>query len=160
MGKFYEGLYEDLSLYVRQGAWLNAVPERSGNDKSNAPLLSRLQKMRDDKEDDGYSPEMPPIAGAWHLIGYLFEVGPTMASGMGAGSITHVELRAWQLNIGIELHPWEVRFLMRLSNDYVAESSKAEKPGCPAPWQPKDYVPDYSAVAKSMQQSIIEMANL
>jgi hypothetical protein len=81
---------------------------------------------------------MPPIDSASYLISYLFEIGPTVAAGMGAGPITHEELRAWMDLIGIELQPWEVRFLRRLSRDYLSESHQAEKPDRPAPWQPED----------------------
>lgn len=160
MGKFYEGLYEALSVYVRHSAWLSAVPERPKNDRSEAPLLSRLERLRQDRKDEDYRPDMPPIDVGGHVIGYLFEVGPSMVVGMGPGPVTHEELRAWQGNTGIELQPWEVRFLRRLSFDYLAELRKAEKPDCPPPWRADDYVPDIKRVTKSVQASIMELAKL
>lgn len=137
MGEFSVGLYEELSLYVRHSAWLNAVPERPKNDQSEAPRRSRLEQSR--KDDD--QPDMPPIEEAGYLLGYLFEVGPTMAAGGYPGPVTHEELRAWMDLTGIELQPWEVRFLRRLSHEYLAESRKAEKRDCPAPWRAGDVKP-------------------
>lgn len=147
-------------MYVRHSAWLNTAPEREKNDKSKAPQLSRLAKLRKDHEDDLYQADMPPLEGAGYLIGYLFEVGPTMAAGMGAGPVTHEELRAWMDLTGIELEPWEVRFLRRLSYEYLAESDRAEKRDCPDPWKSADNAPDLSVVANSLQQSLMELANL
>ena len=84
---------------------------------------------------------MPPVEGAGHLAEYLFELGPTMAAGMGAGPVTHQEIRAWQLNAGIELTPWESRTIRRLSSDYLDELRKAEKRDRPAPWLAADSKP-------------------
>lgn len=80
-----------------------------------------------------YDPRMP-ILEAGYIIEHLFDCGPVMSSGMGASPLTHEEIRAYQANIGIELLPWEVRFIRRLSRDYVNESHNATKMNCPAPW--------------------------
>jgi hypothetical protein len=156
VGKFYEGLYEELSLYVRHYAWLNAAPERPKNDTSELPRLSRLEKMRKERKDDKYDPDMPPLEGADHLLSYLLEIGPTMAAGGYPGPITHEELRAWIDLTGIELQPWEARFLRRLSHEYLAESHKAEKSDCPAPWRSDDAKPEVS----NTQAAIRALANL
>jgi hypothetical protein len=94
---------------------------------------------------------MPPVEGGEYLIGYLLEIGPTVAAGMGAGPITHGELRAWMDNIGIELEPWECRLLRRLSGDYLAESRKAEKADCPAPWRAPDAKPEISSTQAALR---------
>lgn len=76
---------------------------------------------------------MPPC-DAGYMIGYLFELGPTIAAGMSDGPIPHSEIEAWQRNTGIELDAWEARTLRRLSFDYLVESHKATAIDCPAPW--------------------------
>lgn len=76
---------------------------------------------------------MPPC-DAPHLVGYLFEIGPTLAAGMGEGPLTHGEIESWQRNTGIRLQSWEARLLKRLSIEYLNESSKARARDCPAPW--------------------------
>jgi len=158
VGQFQNGLYENLKLYVRQSAWLNATRERPKNDKSDKPRISRIEQMRLDRGDDDYQPEMPPV-DAEYLLTYLWEIGPTMAAGGYPGPITHEELRSWQANTGIELEPWEVRFLRRLSGEYIAESHRAEKADCPAPWS-QEGKPQVSAVAQALQASIRAMADL
>ncbi len=135
MGKFQEGLYDELSLHVRQTAWLNTAPQRPENDKSKEPQLTRLERMRRDRRDELYEPEMPPVEAGGYLIGYLFEVGPAQAGGTGTTPISHQEIMAWQELAGMALQPWEARFLRRLSCDYVAASHKAEKRGATPPWQ-------------------------
>ena len=135
---------------------MNATPERPENDKSKAPQVSRLERMRRDKKDDDYMPELPPVEGGEYLLGYLFEVGPTMAAGMGAAPVTHTEIAAWCGLTGIVLHPWEARFLRRLSLEYVGENHRAEKLGCAPPWNPGDIKPEPSA----LKQSIRSLANL
>lgn len=76
---------------------------------------------------------MPPVVAA-HVLAYLFEVGPSLVSGMGEGPLTNEELAAWQANIGIELQPWEARALLRLSREYLYHRKLYEKPNSPQPW--------------------------
>lgn len=85
-------------------------------------------------ERDGIDIEMPECL-ALHLAEYLFEIGPTVPAGMGAGPITHTEIRAWSENTGIELDAWEARTLRRLSIDYANESHKARDRTRPAPFK-------------------------
>lgn len=107
-----------------------------------------------------YLPEMPPVDTGGYLLAYFLEVGPAMAAGMGSAAITHQELRAFQDNIGLELAPWEIRILRRLSNDYLNASYLAEKSDCRPPWLPDGKDVDHSGVARSMQQAIRQLANL
>lgn len=99
---------------------------------------------------------MPPVEGAGYLLGYLWEVGPTLVAGMGAGPITHGELLAWMDLTGIPLQPWEARFLRRLSHEYLVEAHKAEKRDCKAPWRTADSKPEIS----DTQASLRALANL
>jgi len=85
---------------------------------------------------------MPPLAGGSYLVSYLLEIGPTLAGGGYPGPITHEELRAWQANTGITLQPWELRFLRRLSNEYLSEGHRAEKRDCPPPWRAEEATPE------------------
>lgn len=128
--QFYQGLSDDLSLYVRHCAWLNAVPEKAESDKSKAPEVSRREAL---KRGGILEPGMPSC-DAPHLVAWLFEIGPTLPAGMGEGPLTHGELQSWQLNTGIALQSWETRLLRRLSLDYLNESHKARARDCPAPW--------------------------
>jgi hypothetical protein len=73
---------------------------------------------------------MPDPGLAAHLVGYLWEVGPTT----GEGPITHAEIAAWQTNTGIELQPWESSLLRRLSLDHLGQSQLSTKVDCIPPW--------------------------
>jgi len=101
---------------------------------------------------------MPPAGGAGYLLEYLFEIGPVMASGGGPAPVTHGEIAAWCDLTGIELSVWEARTLRRLSCDYLSESYRAEKADRAAPWQPE--LLRARLVAKSLQESILELSNL
>ncbi len=98
---------------------------------------------------------MPPVE-VTYLLEIFFDIGPTMAAGMGAGPITHEEIRAWQSNTGVELQPWQVRTLRRMSFDYLSEAYRAEKADCPAPWERVEV--DYAAVSNNMMNAIRAMA--
>jgi hypothetical protein len=89
----------------------------------------------------GIEPRMPPI-DAEYLIGYLWEAGPTMPGAAGAVPLTQSELRAWQENTGVDLQPWEVRILRRLSCDLVAEMRRAEDPVATPPYGELVRAPD------------------
>ena len=77
--------------------------------------------MQAEKQDDTYSPEMPPVEAMGHLLGALFEVGPSMLAGSGYGPVSEQELEAWQRNQGVRLTAWESRAVRRLSKDYLDE---------------------------------------
>ena len=119
-----------MALFVRQAAWLDAVPERDEKDKGPANTVSRRKAL----EDKNGPIEMPPLLCGDYLINFLYEVGPTMAAGMGAGPLTYVEIEAWQRANGIELMPWESALMRRLSCEYASESYAAMKRDRPAPF--------------------------
>lgn len=76
-----------------------------------------------------------PDADGLHLVGYLWEIGPVVATGMGGAPISHVDIQAWQANTGIDLSAWEARLLRELSLAYLGESADASKESAPPPWQ-------------------------
>lgn len=115
---------------MRHSAWLGAVPEAAPGARADAAKLSRRERI----ERDCGEIEMPPFDDGEYLIGYLYELGPTVAAGMGAGPVTFAEMAAWQAARGFELEPWEARLLRRLSVDYLAESHRATERNCPPPW--------------------------
>jgi len=95
------------------------------------PRLSRREHLRNAYGED-YQPDMPPLKAGDYLIGYLWEIGPTMS---GGGPVTHMELRAWMDLTGTRLQPLEVRMIRRLSVEYLVESRRAEKAHCRPPWK-------------------------
>jgi hypothetical protein len=129
---------------------LNAVPERAKHDTSDAPRISRLAVSRKVHGED-YQPDVPPLKTGEYLIGYLFEVGPTMAAGGYPGPITNTELVSWCELTGIQLAPWESRMLRRLSHEYLSETHRAEKFGAQAPWRPDGAKPEVTATQASLR---------
>lgn len=140
-------------MYVRHSAWLSAVPEKHQDDKSKVPNVSRRKALERNGID---KPEMPEC-DALYIVGYLFEIGPVL----GEGPITQGEIQAWQFNMGITLDAWEVRFLKRLSIEYLDASYAALKPDATAPWADAPYaLSSVEMAAKRMKESIREMAQL
>lgn len=113
-------------------AWLNATPKPSIDGKlaQVADKRSRLKRQ----QDDGFLlASMPPLSSDY-LTRVFFVDGPALSSGMGQYPLTQQELESLQRNTGLELNPWEVRTLRRLSAEWLAESHKAESDDCPAPY--------------------------
>lgn len=77
-----------------------------------------------------------PECNATYLVGYLIEMGVTQ----GEKSLPFCEIESWQQQCGIELQPWEVRFVKRLSEAYLSESHAARDPDTEAPWADAPYV--------------------
>ncbi len=132
------------------------MPDKLEGDTSKPAGKTRLDQLKIDHKDELFEPEMPPV-DAVHIVSYLFEIGPTMTGSMGAGPLTHGELRAYQENTGIDLSVWEVSTLVRLSKEYLSEASRATKRDCEAPWKPEDFKPDRSSVARRLQASVMQM---
>lgn len=108
-------------------AWLSATLETDS--KVKAEPVNRMKQIR----DRGDYPALPHNP-APYLTDWLFDVGPTCASGMGEGVITYTELANWQAISGVELEPWEARLLRRLSAAYAGENYEARKRDHPAPF--------------------------
>lgn len=113
--------------------------------------MSRLAKMRREQADDDYVPDMPPLGGMNDLIKYLYEMGPVVAAGSGAGPVTFSEILAWCQLTGVALQPWEARLIRRLSAEYLSESHKAEKRDAQAPWRPEDVKPEPSSTQLALR---------
>lgn len=81
---------------------------------------------------------MPELQWGQHLIDYLLEVGPVMAAGMGSAALTFTEIRNWREELGLQLSPWEIRTLRRLSSEYNSESQMATKSDREPPFASSD----------------------
>jgi hypothetical protein len=87
---------------------------------------------------DQWMPPMPPVEFGAYLITILMELGPTVPAGMASGPITFDNVDAWCRRTGIDLEPYESRWLVRLSREWLGESQKASKHFAPAPWTPAE----------------------
>jgi hypothetical protein len=145
---------------VRQQAWLHAIPK--DKQRQNAPpRVSRLQQMRRDLKDETYEPVMPPLDAGGHLVGYLWEIGPVIHGSMGSSPVTHEAIGWWKRNTGIELQPWEARFIRALSHEYLNESSRAEELRSAAPWTaPSGHEAQRAATAQGLKNSIRGLAGM
>jgi len=102
-------------------------------------------------------PECPLL----FMVGYLFEIGPTIPNGMGDAPVSHLEISAWQQNTGFVLDSWQATTLHKLSLAYLSESQRATKPDAEAPWADAPYLKQQSnLVALQMQRAMQELANL
>jgi hypothetical protein len=106
------------------------MPERAKTDKSEAPIKTRLERLKAAARDELFEPDMPPTELAGYLIGHLWAAGPAT----GEAVISSGELRDYQHNMGVALSPWECQTLRRLSGEYLGESFRATKPDCECPW--------------------------
>lgn len=124
--------------------------------------MSRLERLRKQYGDD-YEPEMPEVR-AEYLLGYLTELGMVATLGEHQTQLSCVEISKWQDLIGIELQPWEVRFIRRLSVEYIVEGIRARKPTHPEPISEygiiNDGKPDLRAVAIGLQRTLKAMVGL
>ena len=106
---------------MRYLAWLNAVP-----DTKKEGERSRRESFE--------SAELPiefPECQAGYILNYLFELGLTL----GDRALSHGEIESWQRNIGIQLHPFEVRFIKRLSETYLSASYEMKAVNAENPWE-------------------------
>lgn len=112
--------------------------------------MSRLEKL----QDDGRLPDLPPLTAGQHLVGYLLEAGPLAYGGMGPVPLSHLDIRAWQVNTGVELMAWEARTLRDLSRDYVVQLQASAAPDEPAPYVVVDVEADRRAAVSQRVSSI------
>jgi hypothetical protein len=95
-----------------------------------------------------------PPASLQYLLDILYDVGPTGQGGMGPAPLSHLELLAYQVNMGIRLQPREIRALRKLSAQWIAMSHEAEDPMCPPPWSPAPTPDRLRRVAASLRAEL------
>ena len=104
---------------------------------------------------DGKEPQLPPIEpAADYLLGYLWDLGGGVQTGMGMVPLHSERLWAWQQVMGFTLSPWEERALRSLSAVYVSESSRAEAPDAPPPWTPEPNALDRQRIATDLGNAL------
>jgi hypothetical protein len=116
-------------------------------------LLSRIEQVRFDLEDPTYEPDLPPVEDAEFILDYLWGAGPVT----GQSVLTHAEILAWQQNTGVELEPWQISFLRRLSNEYLVEAALATDANRQPPWK---HEADPRASANALKRSMRKLAAL
>lgn len=119
-----------------------------------AEPTSRLQKLRADRKDQAYEPQLPEIEGGDELLEWFWDVGPANAG----SALTHNEIRAWQENTGFALESWQARLLRRLSQEYLAETHRAADAKCGPPCPLEDFAPAPALVAESLRERMRRMA--
>ena len=106
---------ETLSVYVKQLAWLNTIPEKEKRPRR-----------------DTVGGDLPPITAGGYLVELLFEIGPAQPLAMSSPvAISELEIAAWQTNRGSSLSAWEAGTIRRLSQDYASALAKAGQTSCP-----------------------------
>lgn len=119
-----------LALHVRHLAWLSAKPGKGKDRRTRRAILA-------EKEDD-QALALPFVEpGLTHLIGHLFDVGPSE----GGEVLTYQEIGAWMALTGQQLTGWEVSTLRSLSSTYLGEADAATAPDCPPPFVPTTVAP-------------------
>lgn len=146
-------------------AWLSAVPARPVEHQrlDAAParddIQTRLAKLRADRNDPSWYPDLPEIEAGEHVLGYLFDAGPSMSAGFGPAPLSHAEIKSWQHNSGVQLVPWEAQLVRMLSMHYVAELQRAEKPDCPPPWAEELSNDDRDVISRGLQNGLRALMN-
>lgn len=130
---FFANLIEQLELYVKQLAWLQATP-----DKAKQPRMKTTAAV------------MPPIEAGAYLVNILFEAGPAKPTGMGGlVSIDEIDLVAWQQNRDLRLTAWETKTIRQLSHIYASTAVEARDPKAGAP-----YIPTPTTMSDAQRQRI------
>ena len=100
----------------------------------------------------------PPLEWGGHLVGWLFDAGPALNSGMGLAPLCDRDLLAWQENQGLLLTPWECSTIIRLSRIYTNGLSNYADPKSIAPWVPEIREENVKAATDAMQSWLKQMA--
>lgn len=72
---------------------------------------------------------MPPVFFGSHLLGYLYEFGPTM-DGQPA---SFREIASWAELTGRRLDRWEALTLRKMSEAYAVQYQRSKEADCPSP---------------------------
>lgn len=148
MGKFLTTVSDELTLYARQHAWLDAPPKPHENakGKKNADQPTR----REQYESKGADAPLPELGAAEYLWAFLGSMGVTEPGAHGPVALAWTTLEGWQRCNGLRLRAWESRAIRAASSGYVGEYFAAQDPARPAPWASQESI-DRDRVADSIR---------
>lgn len=112
-------------------AWLDSVIKTEG-DSDEDPVTRRERMISEEIEI------LLPECDAFNMVEILYEIGPAESAGMGATALSHLQIRAYQDNIGIDLTPWQVRTLRSMSIAYCRQLSISSDWNTIPPFTEKD----------------------
>lgn len=117
---------------------------------------SRLEALKsgDDNEAqaEAIMPEIDPACSS--LLELFFHSGQATSTGMGLIPLDWEKLRAWRLENKLELSIWEKETIIKMSEAYCAEYSRATDPQRPAPYSPEkeeDEIDEEAELRKALQ---------
>jgi hypothetical protein len=107
--------------------WFHSTPKTEKPSKERQP--NRAEKIT----ANGGTPLMPPV-DADYLIGYWQDMGLVSNTGMGAASLSALEIDAFCRLSAVELDPWEFKALREMSANYASHLHLGENPNQPPPY--------------------------
>jgi hypothetical protein len=106
--------------------WYSSVPKGKNQ--------SRLEELRANSESQADA-ELPEFDSAFSpMLGFFFDMGQAMSTGMGLIPISWQEQRAWRLENKLSLTLWEIETLRKMSEAYCSEYHKATDPSRKRPF--------------------------
>lgn len=93
------------------------------------PAVTRIKAMK----ERGEEAEWPPIPVSY-LTEWWQKIGLSLQGSMGETALTLGQIGADLQAIGITANPWEILTIRRMSEAFVVQCGKSEKPNCPAPY--------------------------
>lgn len=128
--KFFQGVTDQLTTYVRHLAWLHAKPGKSKK--------TRFQQLIDEGKNSPLL-DFPDLGYAKYIIEKLLELGLVQKGGMEPIPISWSELNSWQSVTGSQLTPWEAITIRQLSAEYLRTFEQAADQTMPAPYSPVNF---------------------
>jgi hypothetical protein len=116
---------------VRYRAWLDAVPEVKGLKVKPPPRWQQYQNLK------GKLPALPLVISGHHLVGYLYEFGPTIAG----QPVPFQEIDSWARTTRRRIDGWEAATLRQMSVAYAVQAQRSRDPDCPSPLEEKQDTP-------------------
>lgn len=98
--------------------WLSAIPDGDTRPRSETHDHHELE-----------------VSGGRDLVEHLKSLGFSRYNGNGLTGVSYSEIKDWMELMGLELSPWEVETIHRLSAIHAAMSMRATKKDCPAPYE-------------------------
>lgn len=100
--------------------------------------MNATPEGHDEPRSENIKYELPDIDGGYDLIDHLDSLGFARNTGYGLAPIDYQEIKSWQNQQGLNLTPWEVETLFKLSSVYADMSTRAQDKKCPPPYEVED----------------------
>jgi len=123
-------------------AWLSAVEDGAKKSRRNVLI------------DRGMLIKMPPVESCGYILDWWHELGLSTSGVNGPEPLPFTELESWARVSGVELEPWEMGMVSKLSQQFCRQFHLSKEKNCESPYLAEVSADEMTAIRENAEDKI------